>query len=151
VTETLLTIGKVAVVGYLAAVILVYFVQERLLFAPQPLAANELKAIALRYPDAHELYVLDRRHGAADTFELRTDRIRARSGHLTQLPSVVFASERMDDNPAWRLLDAGELVHVDADLSITRRLAFPEPPRHLLRHSDLGPVAAAAQQDQGTR
>ena len=106
---------------------------------------------ALRYPDAHELYVLDRRHGAADTFELRTDRIRARSGHLTQLPAVVFASERMDDNPAWRLLDAGELVHVDADLSITRRLAFPEPPRHLLRHSDLGPVAAAAQQDQGTR
>jgi len=102
---------------------------------------------ALRYPDAHDLYVLDR-HGAAGTFELRTDRIRAQSGHLTRLPSVVFASERMDDNPAWRLLDAGELVRVDADLSITRRLAFPEPPRHLLRHTDLSPVASAAQQDQ---
>ncbi len=105
---------------------------------------------ALRYPDAHDLYVLDRR-GAAGDFELRTDRIRAQSDHLTRLPSVVFASERMDDNPAWRLLDAGELVHVDADLNLTRRLAFPDPPRHLLRHSDLGPVAVAAQQDQGTR
>lgn len=87
---------------------------------------------ALRYPDSHDLYVLDRR-GAVGAFELRTDRIRARSGHLTRLPSVVFATERMDDNPAWRLLDAGELVHVDADLNITRRLAFPDPPRHLLR------------------
>ena len=102
---------------------------------------------ALRYPDAHDLYVLDR-HGTAGTFELRTERIRARSGHLTRLPSVVFASERMEDNPAWRLLDAGELVHVDADLNITRQLAFPDPPRHLLRHSDLSPVAAAAQRDQ---
>ena len=105
---------------------------------------------ALRYPDAHDLYVLDR-HGAAGMFELRTDRIRARSGHLTRLPSVVFASERMDDNPAWRLLDAGELVHVDADLNITRRLAFPDPPRHLLRHNDLSPTAAAAQHDQKSR
>jgi glutamine amidotransferase len=102
---------------------------------------------ALRYPDAHDLYVLDRR-GAVGDFELRTDRIRAQSDHLTRRPSVVFASERMDDNPAWRLLDAGELVHVDADLNITRRLAFPDPPRHLLCHSDLRPVAAAAQRDQ---
>jgi predicted glutamine amidotransferase len=102
---------------------------------------------ALRYPDAHDLYVLDRR-GAVGAFELRTDRIRARSGHLTRLPSVVFASERMDDNPAWRLLDGGELVHVDADLNITRRLVFPDPPRHLLRHSDLSPAAEAAQHVQ---
>jgi len=100
---------------------------------------------ALRYPDAHDLYVLDRR-GDVGTFELRTDRIRARSDHLTKLPSVVFASERMDDNPAWRLLDAGELVHVDAGLKIGRRLAFPDPPRHLLRHTDLSPTAQAAQQ-----
>jgi predicted glutamine amidotransferase len=105
---------------------------------------------ALRYPDAHDLYVLDRRD-AVGAFELRTDRIRARSGHLTRLPSVVFASERMDENPAWRLLDTGELVHVDADLDITRRLVFPDPPRHLLRHSDLSLAAAAAQHDQKSR
>ena len=38
---------------------------------------------ALRYPDSHDLYVLDRR-GAVGAFELRTDRIRARSGHLSE-------------------------------------------------------------------
>lgn len=91
---------------------------------------------ALRYPDSHDLNVLDRR-GAVGAFELRTGRIRASSGHLTRLPSVVFATERMDGNPAWRLLDAGELVHVDADLNITRRLAFPDPPCHLLRRAGL--------------
>ena len=44
-----------------------------------------------------------------------------------------------------------ELVHVDADLNITRRLAFPDPPRHLVRHTDLSPTAAAAQHDQKSR
>ena len=63
-------------------------------------------------------------------------------------PSVVFASERMDDNPAWRLLEPGELAHVDADLNIERRLAFPDPLRHLLRHSDLSPIAQSAQREQ---
>ncbi len=36
-----------------------------------------------------------------------------------QAPAVVLASERMDENPGWRLLDPGELLHVDA-----RRGAF---------------------------
>ncbi len=102
---------------------------------------------ALRYPDTHELYVLDRRDDVG-TFELRTDRIAARSAHLSGLPSVVFASEPMDDNPAWRLLEPGELVHVDADLNVSSRLAFPNPPRYLLRHNDLSPAAQAAQHDQ---
>jgi glutamine amidotransferase len=46
---------------------------------------------------------------------------------------VVFASERMNDDPRWRLLDAGELVHVDPDLNITRRMEFPDPPKRLLQ------------------
>jgi len=117
------------------------------LYSVNVLLCNATEFWALRYPDTHDLYVLDRR-GAAGAFELRTDRIRARSGHLTRLPSVVFASERMDDNPAWRLLDAGELVHVDADLNITGRLAFPDPPRHLLCHNDLSPTAQSAQREQ---
>jgi len=96
---------------------------------------------ALRYPHAETLYVLDRREpGGAGTakFDLRTDRIHARSEHLTDLPSVVFASEPMDDAPGWRLLEPGELVHVDADLNITRRVVLAEPPRHLLQPKDLG-------------
>lgn len=97
---------------------------------------------ALRYPDTHELYVLDRRHGAEHGLRLRSRRIRAESEHWR--PSVVFASEQMDDED-WRLIAPGELVHVDADLAIDTRLAFPDPPRHLLRPEDLSAQAAASQ------
>ncbi len=98
---------------------------------------------ALRYPETHQLYVLDRREPGA--FDMRTQRIRARSSHLAQSPTVVFASEPMDGDPGWRLLDPGELVHVDANLDIVSRLEFPHPPRHLLRLADLSPAAQAAQ------
>lgn len=127
------------------------WVADRLpLYAVNVLLCTATDFWALRYPDTHELYVLDRR-GQTGAFELRTDRIAARSAHLSRLPSVVFASERMDDNPAWRLLEPGELVHVDADENIERRLAFPDPPRHLLRHKDLSPTAQSAQREQRTR
>ncbi|MFG1930933.1 hypothetical protein ACGFK1_09795 [Mycobacterium sp. NPDC048908] len=43
------------------------------------------------------------------------------------------------------LLAPGELVHVDADLTISRRLAFPDAPKHQLRHADLTAQAAASQ------
>ncbi len=101
---------------------------------------------ALRYPDTHQLYVLDRREPAA--FDLRTKRIHARSSNLGQHPAVVFASEPMDEDPGWRLLDPGELVHVDADLAITSRMAFPDSPRHLLARADLTPTAQPAHHDQ---
>ncbi|GJO47534.1 hypothetical protein NJB1907E19_42950 [Mycobacterium marinum] len=77
-------------------------------------------------------------------FHLRTKRIRARSEHLRARPSVVFASQPMDDDSRWRLLDPGELVHVDAELQITRSLALPDPPRYRLQRADLRPDVAAA-------
>jgi predicted glutamine amidotransferase len=104
---------------------------------------------ALRYPDSHELYLLDRAHGddADRGFDLRTHRIRAQSEHLCTRSSVVFASEPMDDDPRWRLLDPGELVHVDAGLRITRSVVLPDAPTHLLRRGDL---SAPVQQAQHT-
>lgn len=89
---------------------------------------------ALRYPESHQLYVLDRRDlsARAPEFHLRTNRIRARSAHLAARPSVVFATEPMDDDPRWSLLGPGELAHVDAALRLTRSVALPDPPRHLL-------------------
>ena len=100
---------------------------------------------ALRYPDSHQLYVLDRtaRQGAqgaqgaqGSSPELSTARIRARSEQLSEVPSVVFASEPMDGESGWRLMESGELIHVDADLAITSRIAFPDPPAHLLRPAE---------------
>jgi predicted glutamine amidotransferase len=103
---------------------------------------------ALRYPDSHQLYLLDRREPAA--FDMRTQRIHARSQRLQECPSVVFATEPMDGDPDWRPLDPGELVHVGPDLKITRQVLFADPPRHLLTTSDLSPTAQAAQRDQHT-
>ena len=98
---------------------------------------------ALRYPASHELFVLDRPAGA--DLEARTDRIHARSGALATCPSVIVASERMDDDPGWRALDPGELLHVDADLTITRGFPFDPVPRHLLGLSELSPATAVSQ------
>ncbi len=101
---------------------------------------------ALRYPEPNELYILDRREAPSDhRFHLRTNRIRADSDHLRSRPSVVFASERMDDDPRWRLLEPGELVHVDSALQITRDVVLPDPPRHQLRPADLNAAAQVAQ------
>lgn len=103
---------------------------------------------ALRYPETHELYLLDRTGGpaaAAPEFDLRTKRIRAVSDHLCTHPSVVFASEPMDDDRRWCLLPPGELVHVDSALRIDRTLVLPDPPRHLLRREDLSMPVQDAQ------
>jgi glutamine amidotransferase len=53
----------------------------------------------------------------------------------------------MDNDPRWRLLAPGELVHVDKTLHVTRSVVLPDPPAHLLRNSDL---SAHAQQAQHT-
>jgi glutamine amidotransferase len=116
------------------------------IYAVNMLLSTATNVWALRYPEPHELYVLDRRDGmSSPVFHMRTKRIRARSQHLQAQPSVVFASEPMDDDPRWRLLAPGELVHVDATLQITRTLALPDSPQHQLRRADLSSAVEAAQ------
>jgi hypothetical protein len=51
----------------------------------------------------------------------------------------------MDDDPRWRLLEPGELVHVDSALQVTSDVVLPDPPRHQLRLADLNATAHAAQ------
>lgn len=119
------------------------------IYAVNVLLSTATDMWALRYPEAHELYVSDRRETPPDsTFSLRTERIRADSDHLRSRPSVVFASEPMDDDPRWRLLAPGELVHVDAGLQIKCDVVLPDPPRHQLRRQDLSLAAQAAQHTQ---
>jgi predicted glutamine amidotransferase len=117
------------------------------IFAVNMLLSTATDMWALRYPETHELHLLDRRKVLApdQLFELSTDRIHARSRHLMTQPKVIFASEPMDDDPRWQLMEPGELVHVDADLRIDRRIVFPDPPKHQLRHDDLTAKAAASQ------
>jgi predicted glutamine amidotransferase len=114
------------------------------IFAINILLSTATEMWALRYPETHELYLLDRRDVDGRRLRMRSDRITAHSEHLTSDASVLFATEPMDDDD-WQLLAPGELVHIDADLQIDRRIAFPDPPKHLLRHQDLTAQAAASQ------
>src|SRR5215471_18886582 len=114
------------------------------IFAVNILLRTATDKWALRYPETHELYLLDRRDVGDRQLRMRSARISAHSDELTSDASVLFASEPMDDDD-WQLLAPGELVHVDANLHIDRRIAFPDPPKHLLRHEDLTVQAAASQ------
>jgi glutamine amidotransferase len=104
---------------------------------------------ALRYPDTNDLYVLRRGPGGRNARHLDHaspfSEIRVRSLDLLDLPAVVVESERMDEDPRWRLMDSGELLHVAADLTVTSRLVLPEPPAHQLSLEDLRPEAAVSQ------
>lgn len=109
---------------------------------------------ALRYPDTHELYVLERSAGGAngDRHLVHAGQagagIRVHSATLADHPAVVIASERMDDEPGWRLLEPGELLHVDDRLGSHSTVVSKSAPRHLLTLADLDATAAASQTGQ---
>jgi predicted glutamine amidotransferase len=130
------TAGIVDAVGWLAETVPI--------FAVNLLLSTATDMWALRYPETHELYMLDRREVENRQLRMKTRRITAHSEHLTSDASVLFASEPMDDED-WQLLAPGELVHIDAELHINRRIAFPDPPKHQLSHDDLTSKAAASQ------
>jgi predicted glutamine amidotransferase len=126
------TAGVVEAMRWLAANVPIYAVNV--------LLSTATDMWALRYPATHQLCLLDRRDEAAlpdPEFDLRTKRIHAQSDLLCTRPSVVLATEPMDDDPRWRLLHPGELVHIDGSLQIDRTMILPDPPRHLLRREDL--------------
>ena len=106
---------------------------------------------ALRYPDTHELHVLQRAAGGpsgARHLEHASARgsIRVRSGELIDRPAVVIASERMDEDPGWHAIEPGDLVHVGPDLAVQRVRVLDGPPTHPLTLAQSDPRAAASQQ-----
>lgn len=113
-------------------------------FALNLIVATPGELWALRYPATHGLYVLDRTHSPAP-LEVRTPRIHAKSDDLRDAPALVIASEPMDGETGWREMDPGELVHVDAGLTIDTSRPLPDPPVHPLTLADLSPTAAASQ------
>jgi predicted glutamine amidotransferase len=111
---------------------------------------------ALRYPDTHDLLVLERDAGGltgARHLEHASARgsVRVRSGDLAHLPAVVVASERMDEDAAWREIGPGELLHVDGDMKVTLTKALERPPAHQLTLADLDQRAATSQQNARRR
>jgi glutamine amidotransferase len=105
---------------------------------------------ALRYPDTHELHWLERRAGGRAGDEGMDHcgtpgEVRVQSQELAEHPAVVVASEPLDDDPGWRALSSGELLHVDPELNVTIRPALSRAPAHPLTLADLDPKAAASQ------
>lgn len=102
---------------------------------------------AFRYPATHDLYALLRpSEGVATTaLDAESTRIHARSEDLATRASVIIASEPMDADPDWRLLELGELLHATSELAVETLRPFPEPPRRLLARADLDPSTAASQ------
>jgi predicted glutamine amidotransferase len=105
---------------------------------------------ALRYPETNNLFILERGAGGpagGDQLEhaSATGRIHVRCGDLAEQPAVIFATEPMDDDPGWRNLEPGELVHVDGALRVSSKVAISGPPAHRLGLGDLHPQAAVSQ------
>ena len=105
---------------------------------------------ALRYPDTHELHVLERDAGGPGGhrhLEHASARgsMRVRSGDLAQRPGVMIATEPMDEDAGWQMMGSGELLHVGPDLSVDRITVIDGPPRHPLSLDQLDPKAAASQ------
>lgn len=110
---------------------------------------------ALRYPETHELHVLERAAGGPTgkrhlEHASAAGTIRVRSGHLASRPAVVVATEMMDEDAGWQEIQAGELLHVDSSLKVTREGVLTDPPAHPLTLADLDPHAAASQEPSGS-
>jgi glutamine amidotransferase len=105
---------------------------------------------ALRYPETNELWVLERSLAGFDDgamFDKRSNAgiTRVFSGELAILPATVIASQRMDTNPTWRLMEPGELIHVDSQLKVSSTIAVPDPPAKMM---ELTAQVAATQEEE---
>jgi glutamine amidotransferase len=94
---------------------------------------------ALRYPETHELFCLERSDPGGH--------LKGPSGGIkvqADAPAVVVASEPMDGDSGWTSIPSGHLLHVAPDLRTTLT-AFEVDPLHILRHDELDHRAAASQ------
>jgi glutamine amidotransferase len=119
--------GISAAVGWIARNLPVYSINFVLA------TADELWAF--RYPETNRLFVLERGAGGGHGRDLHhvSGTLRVHVPDLHRYPSVVVASEPLDDAPGWRPLESGELVRVRSDLSIRSSIVVDSPPARLIR------------------
>jgi predicted glutamine amidotransferase len=125
------------------------FVAEELpLYALNIVLVTPTELWALRYPETHDLLFLERtpdghRHHLDQASAAGT--VRVRSSDAATHPVVVVASEPMDEDPRWRALGSGELLHVGAQLETRVERVLESQPAHPLALADLDSRAAASQ------
>lgn len=118
------------------------------IYAINMILTTPAELFALRYPDTHNLFVLHRAAGGPHGHRHLdhasvAGRVRVRSATLATTAAVVVASERMDEDPQWRALHPGELLHIDRNLTAHTTIAIEHPPDHQLTLADLGHNAAS--------
>jgi predicted glutamine amidotransferase len=87
---------------------------------------------ALRYPEHHTLFVLERSAGGGSETQQALEQnsshgTRIHSEHARERPVIVVASERMDNDRGWREFKSGELIHVDASLTVRKQSLLDSP------------------------
>ena len=121
--------GIVAAVEWIAANLPIYSLNL--------IVTTDTSLFALRYPEGNTLYLLERgaggTSGAAPLRHRSSLGTRVRSEEAARRPVVVLASEPMDDDPGWRPLETGELLHVDQELGVSSSIALASPPAHLMK------------------
>jgi glutamine amidotransferase len=116
---------------------------EQLLYSLNMILTTATDVWALRYPETNELWILERTLGSMGEMTADTGITRVFSGQLAILPATVIASQPMDSNPDWRLLEPGELIHVDSDLNVSSQIVVREPPAKLMELNAQEAVAQA--------
>jgi predicted glutamine amidotransferase len=94
---------------------------------------------AFRYPETHRLFVLERRAGGGDgrrDLHHVSGTMRVHVPDLRRHPSVVVASEPLDDTAGWRPLESGELIRVGPDLLVRSSIVVDRRPAQLIRLDD---------------
>jgi predicted glutamine amidotransferase len=133
--------GVVAGVGWIAENLPVYCLNL--------IITTEAEIFALRYPDTNTLYVLERaaggNYGEQALRHHSSLGTRVHSEEAARRPVVVLASEPMDEDPGWRALAPGELLHVGPELEVTSTIALPDPPAHMLDLSTLSEQSRGSQ------
>ena len=119
--------------------------EELPLFALNVVLVTNHSLWALRYPETHALYVLERSPGGPLEQYSSIGTVRVHSTDLEDAPAVIVASEPMDEDRAWRPLASGELLHVTRELQVSSTIVLEHRPRHQLTLAALTPHAAQSQ------
>ena len=98
------------------------------LLAINLILATDQDLWALRYPQTHELHILQREPGAALEHSSSLGS-RVHSEHGTSRPLVVIASEPMDGDPRWRALESESSSMLTAPCGSARAGSCTEVPR----------------------
>jgi predicted glutamine amidotransferase len=129
--------GIVAGVGWIAEHLPIYSLNL--------IVTTATEVFALRYPDTNTLYVLERPAGGRALRHHSSLGTRVHSEQAARQAVVVLASEPMDDDPGWRALESGELLHVGPELEVSSAIALPDPPAQMLDLSTLGEQGRSSQ------